>query len=51
MVPTAVSQVVEQLLRVGVIFSSGQFFSSLLMGVYQTGTLAMSGALIGGLAA
>ena len=32
MVPTAVSQVVEQLLRVGVILVAASFFSSLLMG-------------------
>ena len=32
-------------------FSSGQFFHLFSWDVYQTGTLAMSGALIGGLAA
>lgn len=51
MVPTAVSQVVEQLLRVGVILVAASFFHLFSWDVYQTGTLAMSGALIGGLAA
>lgn len=48
MVPTAVSQVVEQFLRVGVILVAAWAFSSLGISIYQTGTIAMAGALIGG---
>jgi PST family polysaccharide transporter len=51
MIPTAVSQVVEQLLRVGVILVAASFFRLFSWDVYQTGTLAMAGALLGGLAA
>lgn len=51
MVPTAVSQVVEQLLRVGVIISAAWSFKQFGWDVYHTGTVAMSGALIGGIAA
>jgi len=51
MVPTAVSQVVEQLLRVGVILFAAMCFQRFGWTIYQTGTLAMAGALIGGLAA
>ncbi|OTN75110.1 hypothetical protein A5886_000154 [Enterococcus sp. 8G7_MSG3316] len=51
MVPTAVSQVVEQLLRVGVILLAALCFQRFGWTIYQTGTMAMAGALIGGLAA
>lgn len=51
MVPTAVSQVVEQLLRVGVILGAAAAFQQLGWTIYQTGTVAMMGALVGGLAA
>lgn len=51
MIPTAVSQVVEQLLRVGIILLSAGAFTYLSLTIYQTGAFAMSGAFIGGLAA
>ncbi|GAA3015872.1 putative polysaccharide biosynthesis protein [Tetragenococcus solitarius] len=51
MIPTAVSQVVEQLLRVGIILLSAGGFVYLSLTIYQTGAFAMSGAVIGGLAA
>lgn len=51
MVPTAVSQVVEQLIRVGVILLAAWSYQHFGMDVYYTGTIAMSGALVGGVAA
>lgn len=47
MVPTAVSQVVEQFLRVGIIVLSALAFKSLGWDIYMTGTMAMTGALLG----
>lgn len=51
MVPTAVSQVVEQLLRVGVILLAAFCFQRFSLSIYQTGTMAMAGAVFGGLLA
>lgn len=51
MVPTAVSQVVEQLIRVGVILIAAWSFKQFGWDVYHTGTVAMSGALVGGIVA
>lgn len=51
MVPSAVSQVSEQLLRVGVILFAASLFHQLSLSIYQVGTLAMTGAFIGGLVA
>lgn len=48
MVPTAVSQVVEQLIRVGVILIAAWSFQQFHWDVYHTGTVAMIGALAGG---
>lgn len=48
MVPTAVSQVVEQLIRVGVILAAAWSFQQFHWDVYHTGTVAMTGALAGG---
>lgn len=48
MIPTAVSQVVEQFLRVGVIVLAAFAFRHLGWSIYQTGNVAMSGALFGG---
>ncbi len=46
MEPTAVSQVVEQFVRVLVIVCSALAFRKLGWKVYQTGTAAMSGAVL-----
>ena len=51
MEPTAVSQVVEQFVRVSIIVFSAFAFRLFGWSVYQTGTAAMSGAVIGGLCA
>lgn len=51
MIPTALSQVVEQLVRIGVILFAAWEFSRLDWSIYRMGTFAMSGALVGGLAA
>lgn len=51
MIPSAVSQVVEQLVRVGVILVAAYSFSQFGWSVYQTGTIAMAGALFGGIVA
>lgn len=48
MVPTAVSQVAEQILRVGVILLAAVAYGSLGLTVYQTAQIAMFGALVGG---
>ncbi len=47
MEPTAVSQVVEQFVRVAIIVFSAFAFRLFGWSVYQTGTAAMSGAVIG----
>lgn len=49
MVPTAVSQLMEQGVRVVVILASGYVYVTYHLSVYKMGTLATSGALIGGL--
>lgn len=51
MIPTAVSQVSEQLFRVGVILVAAACFQRFSLSVYQTGALAMTGALVGAVAA
>lgn len=51
MVPTAVSQVVEQVVRVGIILLAAWSYRHFGMDLYYTGTVAMSGALVGGIAA
>ncbi|MGX7175551.1 putative polysaccharide biosynthesis protein [Enterococcus saigonensis] len=51
MVPSAVSQVAEQFVRVGVIIVAAFMFQAGILDVYQTGTAAMSGAVFGGLCA
>ncbi|MGX7265168.1 putative polysaccharide biosynthesis protein [Enterococcus crotali] len=51
MIPSAVSQVIEQLVRVGVILVAAYSFSKFGWSVYQTGTIAMGGALFGGVVA
>ncbi|MCB5953588.1 putative polysaccharide biosynthesis protein [Enterococcus sp. CWB-B31] len=51
MTPSAVSQVLEQVIRVGVILLAAGFFKSFRWNVYQTGTMAMGGAVLGGAAA
>lgn len=51
MTPTAVSQVWEQLVRVAVILLASFGFVRWGLSVYQTGTLAMFGAVCGGLVA
>ncbi|KAF1304476.1 MULTISPECIES: putative polysaccharide biosynthesis protein [Enterococcus] len=51
MVPSAVSQVVEQLLRVSVILLAAWAFRHFGLSIYQTGTIAMLGAVVGGSAA
>lgn len=51
MVPSAISQVVEQFLRVGVILLAAVLFHQMSWTIYQVGTLAMAGAFVGGLVA
>ncbi len=51
MVPSAVSQVSEQFLRVGVILLAASAFHRFSLTIYQVGTLAMTGAFIGGVVA
>lgn len=51
MMPTGVSQVVEQFLRVSIIWLAAYSFAYYGWSIYHTGTVAMSGALVGGLAA
>lgn len=51
MVPSAVSQVAEQFVRVGVIIAAALLFQAGFLDVYETGTVAMSGAVAGGLGA
>lgn len=49
--PTAVSQLWEQIIRVSVILAAAVYFWSAHITIYQTGALAMSGALAGALVA
>lgn len=49
MIPTAVSQVSEQLLRVGIILFVAVFFSYKRYSLYEIGSGAMFGSVIGGL--
>lgn len=51
MVPTAISQVVEQVVRVAVILIAAGFFLKLGWSDYQMGTIAMNSAWIAGIAA
>lgn len=51
MTPSAVSQVLEQLIRVGVILTAAACYQRLHWDAYKTGTAAMGGAVLGGLAA
>lgn len=51
MAPTAYSQLVEQVLRVAVILLAAYLFTKVGWDSYQMGTIAMSGALIGGIGA
>lgn len=51
MTPTAISQVIEQVIRVTVILFSAWALQRFGWSVYQAGTVAMSGAVFGGLAA
>lgn len=51
MTPSAISQVAEQLVRVGVILIAALSFREFGWNVYRTGTVAMGGALLGGLIA
>lgn len=51
MMPTAISQVVEQVIRVAVILLAAIMYQSLNWDVYKMGTVAMSSAWIAGLAA
>ncbi|MGK0552505.1 putative polysaccharide biosynthesis protein [Enterococcus faecalis] len=48
MTPSAISQVLEQLVRVAVILAAALAFKNWGWSVYKTGTVAMSGALLGG---
>lgn len=48
MIPTAVSQVAEQLVRVAVILGGAVAFRQLGLTIYQAGTIAMFGAICGG---
>lgn len=49
MVPSGVSQVMEQVVRVGVILFAAYLFQKGSLSVYQTGTFAMFGAIVGGI--
>lgn len=49
MTPSAISQILEQLVRIIVIIAAAIMFGSGLLNVYQMGTLANLGAFIGGL--
>ena len=51
MVPTAISQVCEQLVRVGVILLAAWCYHLFAINIYHVGALAMAGAFIGGLCA
>lgn len=49
MVPTAISQVVEQIVRVSIILAAAWCFQKYAWDVYQTGVFAMLGAVFGGI--
>lgn len=51
MAPTAYSQLWEQVLRVGVILVAAFVFTKVDWSIYQVGTIAMAGALVGGIGA
>ncbi|WP_326717068.1 putative polysaccharide biosynthesis protein [Vagococcus jeotgali] len=51
MIPTATSQLVEQGIRVTVILFGGYLFTTKSLTVYQVGSMATSGAIIGGFCA
>lgn len=51
MTPTALSQMVEQFVRVAVIIAAAVAFQTLSISVYQTGLLAFCGGLVGGIVA
>ena len=51
MIPSAISQVAEQFLRVGVILLAAAAFRAWSWSIYQVGTWAMAGAFAGGLLA
>lgn len=51
MTPSAVSQVLEQLIRVGVILTAAACYQAFHWDAYKTGTAAMGGAVLGGLSA
>ena len=51
MVPSGISQVMEQFVRVGVILVAALSYHYFGGSIYQTGTVAMSGALAGGVLA
>lgn len=51
MQPTAISQVIEQVIRVGIILMAAIIAKKQSLNVYQMGTLAMTGPFIGGLLA
>jgi len=51
MEPSAISQVSEQFFRIVIIIASAMMFGHGLLNVYQMGTLANSGAFIGGILA
>lgn len=51
MTPSAISQVLEQLVRVFVILIAAYSFSAFGWSVYKTGTVAMAGSLFGGVIA
>ncbi|MDR2464769.1 MAG: oligosaccharide flippase family protein [Streptococcaceae bacterium] len=50
MIPTATSQLLEQILRVIMIWFAAWGFQKLNYSVYETGELAMSGSVVGGVA-
>lgn len=51
MTPSAASQVLEQLVRVGVILTAAWCYQAFQWDMYKTGTAAMGGAVLGGVAA
>lgn len=48
MAPSGISQVIEQIVRVGIILIAAYCFKRFNLTVYQTGTSAMAGAVFGG---
>lgn len=51
MIPSAISQVMEQFVRVIVIWVAAYCFAKYGWSIYRTGTVAMAGALLGGIVA